>query len=352
MQYYDERKNEFKSTHDDESNSVFPYNMFKNLIVNDSRAFNYDFSKIIDASSKDEGTLRPLRILKSKDNRLKVYTWDEHGGSMTNYSGITSISDKKGVISYATHMDESEGFNVALEGQFDLASGTYRIDTIMNSTAETIYLVYKHYSGSTLMQFQEVTAYNIYDNRILPLKIFDGEMDLSVYFAPTYNGHLHFIYEKNKFTVPETRENGLNPYAGNLFTGRTLLYKWNGSSFEYKGITYEKNDDLIDCLKNFKYNVALGIIGNYRIRIDKMPDNSYRYTSWRLPKKCLESPDIIINNGYEDIESLESDEYVKNIKYVFHNKGYFYIVSWRSQYGNFSDEHLVVKHKDKVILSK
>ena len=142
IEYYEERLKKFPDGYDTDFSSALPYKMFTDLIIHDSRAFNYNFERLIDASEKDKGTRRPLRINISPDQNIKLYTWDEHGGTMTNYSGITSILHDGSITSYATSHDEISGENT-VNGKIDIASGSYKIDQFTDDFSETVYIRYR-----------------------------------------------------------------------------------------------------------------------------------------------------------------------------------------------------------------
>lgn len=352
LDYYEERLKKYPDGYDDDFNSALPYKMFTDLILHDHRAFNYSFERFLDASKQDDGTRRPLRIVDSPDKKLRLYTWDEHGGTMTNYSGITSISTEGEVFSYATHKDEF-GENTT-DGFPDVASGAYEINLFTDDFSETVYIIYNHSSGSSRMQLQDASLYKIHNNRIIEAPLFQTEEGMSnniyLYYEPSFSFYSGIEYKNGEFLLPETRENNLNPYAGNLFTGRCISYKWNGRFFKNNGIVYSQNEGLYPELLNYLFNVIQINFERWIIRIDKMPNGAFRYVSWKNPKTPKDTPDLIINSGYEDITSNNNDSYKKAFKYVFQNNEYFYIVSWISDYGNLSYPKLVVKRNDKILM--
>lgn len=59
----------------------------------------------------------------------------------------------------------------------------------------------------------------------------------------------------------------------------------------------------------------------FTIRVDLMPDGSYRYASWSSGRNISSKPDIIINNGIKEIEGS-----LPLINYLFTNGDYEYAV--------------------------
>jgi len=54
---------------------------------------------------------------------------------------------------------------------------------------------------------------------------------------------------------------------------------------------------LHDNLRNFVEPVLEWETANYRIRIDRIDENRFRYAVWPVQKKTTEKPDLILNNG-------------------------------------------------------
>lgn len=353
LKYYGERLKKYPDGYDDDSNSALPYKMFTELILHDPRAFDYDFERFLVASKDDFATRRPLRIVSSPDRKIRLYTWDEHGGTMTNYSGITSISVGNTVFSYSTINDEVSGYNESSEF-VDIASGAYEIDQFVGTDSEPVYIVYSHSSGSSIMQFNYASLYQIRDSLVVEAPLFENSDGMSnviwFYFDPRFSFCSDIEFMDGEFLLPESRENDLNPYAGGLATGRSLSYKWNGRIFRYNGVSYSQNDNLTPKLHDYFYNVIQISFDKWIVRIDKMEDGSFRYASWKKAKTTGDLPDLVVNYGYEDIVADPEDEYHKTFKYVFQNNGYFYVVSWVSKYGNLSSPELIVKKNDQVLM--
>ena len=98
-------------------------------------------------------------------------------------------------------------------------------------------------------------------------------------------------------------------------TDRYNIYKFNGERFVYIG------DDggywLHSSIRDFSQIAMLFCTTNYRVRIDEMPNDTYRYVSWKNGKSMNDQPDLIIYDGLynEDYEAI-----------VFENNGYLYLV--------------------------
>lgn len=86
----------------------------------------------------------------------------------------------------------------------------------------------------------------------------------------------------------------------------------------------------------------------FRVRIDEMPDGTYRYASWGINKQMSDQPDLILKNGM-----LEFDGSGGNHHFVFKNKNYDYIC-WIFLLGSKEtpDARLEVLAGEKVILNQ
>ena len=162
MHYYQERVQKYPDGYDENFNPPMPYIMFTDLIINDSRAFDYDFAKFIGASENDERTKMPLRIVDSPDKKIRLYTWDQDYGSMSNYFGITSIKNGPTVLSYADHIEAADGSHMFP----NIAAGAYDIDVVHEGAGSPIYIVYEHSTSSSNCITMEASAYKIIGNKI------------------------------------------------------------------------------------------------------------------------------------------------------------------------------------------
>jgi hypothetical protein len=72
------------------------------------------------------------------------------------------------------------------------------------------------------------------------------------------------------------------------------------SDFEKKlrtNLISRDKDNLHVSLKTFQSPVYKIETNKYLIRIDELPNNKYRYASWKVDEKETSKPDIILNNG-------------------------------------------------------
>ncbi len=123
-------------------------------------------------------------------------------------------------------------------------------------------------------------------------------------------------------------------------TDRYDLYHWNGTTFDSVGNV--GNRRLHQSLQQYYELCTYFVTKGFRVRIDRMADDSYRYASWPRSKETSVRPDLVIEGGRYD-EQKDS--------YTFENEGYTYYV------GSFivNDENrrgLVVSKDGKVLLKQ
>ena len=336
-----------------DSYSSFPSKLFSELVVNDERCFTYNFERLIE-SARDV-TVRPLRVVTSDDGNLRLYTWDVDGGTMSCYSGIVSYRNSNGIFSHTTVNDDYWDIESEDESQnyANIACGAFEIETITLPNGSPIYAIFTHSSGSSIMHMTTVEAYVITAKGIKPYNLFKHNGDemntVSFYRNPSGSFPIDIILTDNELIVPETME-GDNPYGGDRLTGRILCYRFNGKVFECTGVTYPQG--LYKDLCNFQYNIIISYQDPWIFRIDKMPDGSYRYASWKN-KKDTDVPNIVVNGGTHTSTILDkTGSKAKEEKYTFQNYSYTYEVSWIVEYyTNIHSFKVVVKRGNEILLT-
>jgi hypothetical protein len=104
-------------------------------------------------------------------------------------------------------------------------------------------------------------------------------------------------------------------------TGELIAVNYQ-SEFEKKKkeelITVQKNS-LHESLRNFKCPVCILETSKYRIRIDDMGNEKFRYASWKLQQSMSEKPELVILNG-----KVEFDGSGGNHSFIFKTGEYIY----------------------------
>lgn len=342
----------------------FPSKLFVNLVLNDDRCFYYDFGKLIEASA--EVTIRQLRIETSNDGKLRLYSWDADGGTMSCYTGITSYKNQNGIHSYASPIGEDWEFFDEKDPYIQMgiiSCGVTKIVTLPCTNGHNVYVVFTHSSASNIMQTSTLDAYIIDSNGLKSVQIFPKEYEytssISYYRDPSQAYSTGIMLSNDELIIPETMESE-KPYGSARITGRNLVYKFDGEKFKFYKTEYSEN--LYSGLCNYLYNIIIINASPWIIRIDKMPNGAIRYASWKN-KPENEKPDLIIANGYCASSELKENKdsglwgakVSKDEKYIFQNNEYFYEVSWKYEGGyEFTHLHswkLIVKRNDTVLMT-
>ncbi|MCG3693012.1 hypothetical protein [Aliarcobacter butzleri] len=85
---------------------------------------------------------------------------------------------------------------------------------------------------------------------------------------------------------------------------------------------------------------------NFLIRIDKIDDSKYRYSSWKIGKSESSKPDLVLSNGKIDFSGSGGNRF-----FTFSNKNYKYMIFIDIYVSTgFNDISLEVLKDDKTIL--
>ena len=336
---------------------AFPEKPFTQLVENDDRCIAYDFGKL--EKAVESVTHRPFRVITSEDGMLRFYSWDISGGTMSDFSGITSYKDGSKVHSHSFISGEIDmgdyerGLSEARKIGA-IACGAFDVKCVQPHSGQKVYVVSSASCGSSAMAMTVLSAYTITDGKLKECPLFNTEGELSssveLYHDPCIAYFGDIVFEDNDIYIPETGE-GKFPTRGDWETGRLRHYRFDGNRFNYSGILYPGK--LHKSLCNYERNIVVLDNGTWIIRIDRMPNGTFRYASWKN-KKCSEEPDLITGNGSYTESKIEKGYNSKQEKYIFKNGEYSYEISWILDYTfdilNPTDWLVEVKRAGKVLM--
>ena len=282
IEYQKERKSKEINDEGIYSTSYFPYEMFKSLVKSDKRALTYEFN------------LDEIYEISSADGIIKLYNW-VYG------VGATTGEDSDGILTYMSkgrylYSESKETW----DGSHGLVvpTDTYKIETVTLDEGNPIFLFFASHRVAVCYD-EWVSAYILSDSSIEPyhLFIFDGELTTKVRRSTSSGGYYNGGIEYADGSLIVSQEGHYpfdtwSPFA----SGYRDIYKFNGERFIYTETKYDEEVPLNIKLRNFKHNIVCLAFDPWKIRIDYMPDGTYRYASWKN-KEMSESPDLIINNG-------------------------------------------------------
>ena len=333
----------------------FPYEMFKDLILHDERSLKHRFN------------IEYISEIYSDDEQIKMYIWDTGtGGAVRNfiYDGVFSYmhnNEYHALVNtykdeYRDSLDEGAYNNI-----INLGAGPHNIISLPSLDSNKYFCIETSYRTYGYSKYIE--AYCIDKNGVISdAEIFqDGNNLTRVLSNHTLGGwgnYSIFGLESKNNTIyrsinyqPKELEGWCFPYP----SGKIEVYEYSNNIYNKTKVIYDPADSVYHSLRNYEANIAEFNMKPYTIRVDLLPNGSYRYTSWKN-KSISEKPDIVINNGYRS-EPTEGNNGVHSIieKFVFQNNEYFYILSYEMVVynGHYSCKslNLTVKRNDTILMT-
>lgn len=335
---------EAKYGHPDSTSGYMFYDELIDFVIKEPRTLDYPFEKL-----QREGY---ANVVTSEDGNLRLYYWDNgFGGTWISWSNICQYRSGDKVylyegsvmdVKYGEQSEQDEGSNnCAILG----------IKTIYDDSGSPIYLVHAYIRESSNWGYASIEAIRIEDDKLVAAPIFKGGVD-DVDFDSDVEDQVEKSYRSVEYTIADwyfAANNGEGwdwlfqyddkakilyvPQADPKITDRYSLYRYNGVSLYYIGV--DGGFWLHPTIRSFENLETLFDTKDYRIRIDRMFDGSYRYASWKNRRTMDGIPDAILYGGVYDENKTE---------YSFKSGNYEYIVD--------SETGIVVRNKGKEILSQ
>jgi len=101
-------------------------------------------------------------------------------------------------------------------------------------------------------------------------------------------------------------------------------------------------------ISNFKERVAILETSKFRIRIDDLGNNNFRYVSWGIKNKMTDTPDLVIENGVFFADGTGGNHHYEFKKGNFKYECHFTVLGEK----NSAPAALVVYQSGKEILSQ
>lgn len=301
--------------------------MLKKWLLSTPETVDYPFDKLL--QSDDVYLLKNV----SPDKKLCVFSWNQvlhpkmtYWGNVIHYWTPTGYKTLNCCIWKAGGMKEAEDIE-------EFGCCTRSIHQITHHDGRTVYLTKNTVSTHSSEYFTLINPYVIENDKIRPVKGMCIESDGEAYDELFCECNLHrwrdkmgniegysdyFFYddEKHEWLIPVTD-------VKNAPADKYERYIYNGKNIVFKEIIEGKG--LHPSLKGFESLEQLYDVGKYFVRVDLMPDSTFRYASWKKEKidnstlDMGKQPDIIVKGGHLD----EAEDY-----YVFPNGRYEYRVNF------------------------
>lgn len=325
------------------------------------------YSEMIDFVLKEDKTIDyPFNLLREKtsidfvtsdDGNLRLYYWDSGmGGTWILWNNICQYRDSEGKIhSYKGYVMDAkyEIYDPGYEG--DNSCAIMDIKTIYDNDNKPIYLVHCYIRESSNWGYSGIEAIKIENGKLVAAPIFIKENDSfnkyeyteekEILYESCYIGTEYTIagwyFRANKgegwdwlFRYDRNTNTLYVPQARPEISDRYSMYHFNGEVFSYVGT--DGGFWLHPSLRSFEFLEYIIETKDYRIRVDRMYDGTYRYASWKKPATMDSLPDLILYNGTREDDTDN---------YTFKNDGYKYIIC-------SSDGMFRIEHHGKIILSQ
>ncbi|WP_338841677.1 hypothetical protein [Flavobacterium ginsenosidimutans] len=110
----------------------------------------------------------------------------------------------------------------------------------------------------------------------------------------------------------------------------------------------EQKKKVNSSVSNFKEPIAILETSKFRIRIDDLGNDNYRYVSWSIKKKMTDTPDLVIENGIFVADGTGGNHYYEFKKGDFKYECYIIVLGEK----NSRPATLTVYQSGKEILSQ
>ncbi len=291
-------------------------NKLESLVLHDSATLTYDFAEI---QQNDY-----VSVLTSEDGNLRLYYWNsEMGGSMIDWVNLCQFRSNNKVYVYTCGVLDLSSQEE--EWEYLLGCAVLNLYTIYAKNGEVYYLAHVYVKESGNLGWAGIVPMKIEDDELKILSFFDEPSDEFFEKNATYREYriADWYFRSNlgegwtwMFKYDKTTQTLYVPEVVDLsITDRYSLYMFDGEKFVYMG------DDggywLHPDIRDFEQLEILFCTKDYKVRVDMMPNGTYRYASWKKEVSMSHRPDIIIYDGfYREEENA----------YVFQHNGFRYVV--------------------------
>jgi len=266
-----------------------------------------------------------------------------------------------GVLTYKT---SNKYMSCVSEEGFDgwreliVPTDTYKIETVTTTEGCPVYLFFA--SHRTMSSHADlVSSYIISGHAIEKYHAFFTDGQLSSVFQKSigtggeYSGNIEF--QSGSLYIPREgfQTEFWSGWSSPMASGFIDIHTFDGKRFVYKETVYDNEVPLNNALRNFRSTVVTLDFKPWKIRIDQMPDGSFRYASWKN-KDISATPDVVINKGKRISSQIDKGWHAEEIKYIFKNYSFEYVVTYEHiQYNRFdaiNPTRLIVRQNGKTLM--
>ncbi len=132
-------------------------------------------------------------------------------------------------------------------------------------------------------------------------------------------------------------------------TGQLIAVNYKSQKETILQKEYDRKDreQLHASLRKFSKRVLILETATYRIRVDELSEDVYRYAAWKVQAKMSDKPDLVLNNGVRNSAGSAG-----NHDFQFKRGEYTYICDINVLGYEATPAYLIVKQGDKEILNQ
>lgn len=209
------------------------------------------------------------------------------------------------------------------------ANGLSELEGIVLDSLENIFGMVTTAKGETVYlwsHYDAVMAYTKTPMGYVPIDVFSGDHGYQR-FLNTFTGNKDFVFNEsdNTLYVPYSKvveENGEKTKS--WCKDRYHIYQFDGEHFIFKG--EGAGFWLHPSVREYESLEFFGKTEDYRVKIDRMADGTYRLAAWKNKADLRDAPDILVGGGSEkdkigSVYSFEdaANRYVVNYHWDLHD---------------------------------
>ena len=246
-------------------------------------------------------------VLESDDNNIRISGWEEpHSGTMGVYGSRVEY--------------EWRGKTLVQQGTIG-STDESMMPMKLYTLGDGKYILYQYFREWSSQAYIEATALELTAEGLVPVKLFETEEGLADNINVEYNIPDWYFRTGNGdgyewlYHFDKTRKSLYHPASPeyNHLSDRYVPYVWNGKTLSPgKEVA---NPFLHPSLSEYQSLVGLFRTERNLVRIDAMPDATFRYAAWAKDATMLDKPELVILGGTFNEETSE---------WVFSNDDYEY----------------------------
>lgn len=269
-----------------------------------------EVSDALSAESAEDGDIE-ITVLESDDGNIRISGWEEpHSGTMGVYSSRIEYKWKGKTLTQGVIPNGAEESLMPMK-LYTLGGGKY--------------ILYQYFREWSSQAYIEATALELTAEGLVPVKLFETEEGLADninveynipdwYFRAGSGEGYEWLYHFDKAT--KTLYHPSSPEYNHL-SDRYIPYVWNGKTFSPgKEVA---NPFLHPSLSEYQSLVSLFRTERNLVRIDAMPDSTFRYEAWPKDATMLDKPELVIKGGTFNEDS--SEWVFLNENFEYHSSG-------------------------------